>query len=71
MKETQLAKARKGEITPEMEAVARAEGLAVQTLVERIAQGKVVIPANKGHRGLKPIGIGEGLTVKVNANQGT
>ena len=71
MKETQLTKARKGEITPEMEAVARAEGLAVQTLVERIAQGKVVIPANKGHRGLRPIGIGEGLTVKVNANIGT
>ena len=36
-----------------------------------VAQGKVVIPANKGHRGIRPMGIGQGLTVKVNANIGT
>ena len=71
MIQTQLARARRGEATPEMEAVARAEGVDFQTLMERVAQGKVVIPANKGHRGLRPTGIGEGLTVKVNANIGT
>ena len=71
MQKTQLAKARKGEVTPEMEAVARTEGVDIQALVQRLAQGKVVIPANKGHRGLQPMGIGEGLTVKVNANIGT
>ena len=71
MIETQLAKARRGEVTPEMEAVARSEGVELQTLMERVAHGKVVIPANKAHRGLRPKGIGEGLTVKVNANIGT
>jgi phosphomethylpyrimidine synthase len=71
MIETQLAKARKGESTAEIEAIARAEEVDAQTLMERVAHGKVVIPANKKHRGLRPIGVGEGLTVKVNANIGT
>jgi phosphomethylpyrimidine synthase len=71
MIETQLAKARKGESTAEIEAIARAEEVDAQTLMERVAHGKVVIPANKKDRGLRPIGVGEGLTVKVNANIGT
>jgi phosphomethylpyrimidine synthase len=71
MIETQLAKARKGEVTLEMEAVAQTERIDPQRLMEQVAKGKVVIPANKRHRGLRPIGIGEGLTVKVNANIGT
>jgi len=71
MIETQLAKARRGEVSSEMEAVAQAEGVAIQTLVQQIAAGRVVIPANRGHRGITPIGIGEGLRVKVNANIGT
>jgi phosphomethylpyrimidine synthase len=71
MIETQLAKARRGEITPEMEQIARAEGVDRQTLMEGVARGRVVIPANRRHRGLRPTGIGEGLTVKVNANIGT
>ena len=71
MIETQLAKARRGEVTPEMEGVAQDEGVKLQVLMERMAKGKVVIPANRGHRGLRPKGIGERLTVKVNANIGT
>ena len=71
MMETQLSKARRGEMTPEMEQVARAEGMEPQTIMERVARGKVVIPANKGRPGVRPIGIGEGLSVKVNANIGT
>ena len=71
MRETQLAKARKGEVTPAMEAVAQAEGVPLQTLVQQIAAGRVVIPANRGHGGIRPIGIGEGLRIKVNANIGT
>jgi thiamine biosynthesis protein ThiC len=39
MIQTQLARARRGEATPEMEAVARAEGVDFQTLMERVAQG--------------------------------
>ncbi|HEX9949173.1 MAG TPA: phosphomethylpyrimidine synthase ThiC [Thermodesulfobacteriota bacterium] len=71
MRETQLAKARRGEVTREMEAVGRAEGVPLQTLVQQIAAGRVVIPANRGHGGMRPIGIGEGLRIKVNANIGT
>jgi len=71
MIETQLAKARRGEMTPEMENVAQTDGVDPQTLIERIAHGKVVIPANKEHPGTRSMGIGEGLSVKVNANIGT
>ncbi|MBW2039972.1 MAG: phosphomethylpyrimidine synthase ThiC [Deltaproteobacteria bacterium] len=71
MIETQFAKARKGEVTPEIEEVAREEGMELQALMGWVAEGKVVIPANRAHRGLRPKGIGEGLTVKVNANIGT
>ncbi len=71
MVETQLAKARRGETTPEMEGVAREEGVELYTLMETVTAGRAVIPANRGHRGLRPKGIGEGLTVKVNANIGT
>jgi len=68
---TQITSARRGEITPEMEQVAQAEGIDPQKLMEQIANGKVVIPANKEHPGTRSMGIGEGLSVKVNANIGT
>jgi phosphomethylpyrimidine synthase len=68
---TQLEMARKGEISPQMEKVAQAEGLDAGFILERVARGTVVIPANTGHANLAPCGIGEGLSVKVNANIGT
>ncbi len=68
---TQLAKARAGIITPEMEIVAEKEHLDVRILRDRLAEGRVVIPANVNHKGLDPCGIGEGLLIKVNANLGT
>jgi len=68
---TQLEKARKGEISPQMEAVAKAEGLEVETIRQKVAEGTVVIPANGRHSGLVPCGVGEGLAIKVNANIGT
>ena len=68
---TQLAKARAGIITPEMEMVAEKEQVDVVALRDSVAQGRVVIPANVKHEGLAPCGIGEGLLIKVNANIGT
>ena len=68
---TQLAKARAGIATPEMKAVAEKEQVDVQQLGDLIATGRVVIPANKNHRVIKPCGIGEGMLIKVNANIGT
>jgi phosphomethylpyrimidine synthase len=68
---TQLEIAKKGNISPEMEVVARAEGMDAEEIRRRIAAGTVVIPANVGHEGLVPCGIGKGLSTKVNANIGT
>lgn len=68
---TQLEIAAKGKNSEQMWHVAQAEGLDVNILREKVAKGKVVIPANVRHTGLKPCGIGEGLSTKVNANIGT
>jgi thiamine biosynthesis protein ThiC len=68
---TQRLEALNRKITKEMKAVAADEGVPSGILRERIASGRVVIPANRNHKGLRPIGIGEGLRIKVNANLGT
>ena len=68
---TQLTKARSGITTPEMETVAEREKVNVLELRDKIAEGRVVIPANRKHKGLVPCGVGEGLFIKVNANIGT
>ena len=68
---TQLAKARAGITTPEMKIVADKEQVDLLWLRDKIAEGRVVIPANVNHKGLVPCGIGEGLRIKVNANIGT
>ncbi len=68
---TQLEIARKGDISPQMEKVAQTEGLDAGFIREGVAKGTVVIPANVGHNNLVPCGIGEGLSIKVNANIGT
>ena len=68
---TQLESARKGVITPEMKAVAEAEGLDVEFIRDGVAKGRIVIPANINHEKLIPCGIGQGLKTKVNANIGT
>ncbi|MEW6273728.1 MAG: phosphomethylpyrimidine synthase ThiC [Bacillota bacterium] len=68
---TQIMAARSGKITPEMRRVAEKEKVAAELIRERVAAGKVVIPANKKHTNLDPCGIGQGLRTKVNANLGT
>ena len=67
---TQMDAARKGIITKEMEIVAQKEGMDVNVLLEKIAKGTVVIPANKNHKNIDPEGIGEGLKTKINVNLG-
>lgn len=54
-----------------MERVAAKEGLLTVEVRHQIAEGKVVIPANVNHKNLEPMGIGEGMTTKINANIGT
>jgi len=68
---TQLALARDGVITPEMEFVALREGIPASTVREEIAAGRAVLPANVNHPELEPMIIGRAFLVKVNANIGT
>ncbi len=68
---TQMEQARKGIITDAMKRVASKEKIDAEKLRLSMAQGTVVIPANINHKHLDPIGIGKGLTIKVNANIGT
>jgi len=69
---TQLENARKNIITEEMRQVASTEHLDPQQVMNLIADGRIVIPANKINLkgNLKPIGIGRALTTKINANIG-
>lgn len=68
---TQLEQARRGTTTKAMHRVAKAENIDPAVLCARVAEGSVVIPLNKNHTGIQPVGIGKGLTIKVNANIGT
>src|SRR5688572_31054628 len=69
---TQLESARAGQITPEMEFVARREDLAPELVRDEVAAGRMVIPANTVHAAgrLEPMAIGIAATCKVNANIG-
>ena len=68
---TQVSEAKKGNLTKEMRAVARQEGVEEEFVRKRLAEGKIVIPVNLRRRGANACGIGEGLRTKVNANIGT
>ncbi len=68
---TQLLNALNNKITPEMEAIALKEDIDIKTLMQNVADGKVVILKNKNHENVIPTAVGEGLTIKVNANIGT
>jgi len=67
---TLMDAARRGVITEEIRLVAEAEGVSAEKLRDRVARGVVVVPRNVSGRA-KPVGIGEGLRVKVNTNVGT
>ena len=66
---TLMKEARQG-VTERIRKVAEAEGLDSEYLRRQVASGRVVIPGNPIHAP-RPVGIGEGLSVKVNVNLGT
>jgi phosphomethylpyrimidine synthase len=68
---TQIELAREGMITEQMQAVANDESLDAATIRERVANGQIVIPNNPFRKGQKVVGIGRGLSTKVNASIGT
>ncbi|MFJ5088690.1 phosphomethylpyrimidine synthase ThiC [Streptomyces sp. NPDC088674] len=67
---TQLAYARRGEITAEMEYAALREGVAPEVVREELAAGRAVLPANINHPESEPMVIGKRFLVKINANIG-
>ena len=69
---TQILKARAGEVTPEMEFVAKREALAVELIRDEVAAGRMVIPANTVHltKRLEPMAIGIAAKCKINSNIG-
>jgi phosphomethylpyrimidine synthase len=67
---TQLAWARAGLVTREMEFIAAREGIDVSLVRDEVARGRAVIPANRRHPESEPMIIGKRFLVKVNANIG-
>jgi len=69
---TQIQAARAGKTTEQARFVAETENVEVKRVLQEVAAGRLVIPANKLHLqgNLKPVGIGRVLTTKVNANIG-
>ncbi len=62
--------AKDGKITEEMEFVAKEEQIEVELIRKGISKGRIIIPKSN-RRDTKPLGIGEGTFVKVNANVGS
>ncbi len=67
---TQLQAAKAGIVTDAMRRVAESEYLDPEFIREKVAAGHIVIPANKNHKNIVPMGIGRSLRTKVNANIG-
>ena len=67
---TQMEAAKKGIVTEQLKLVAIKEQMTVEELMPLVAEGKVVICANKKHTCLKAEGIGAMLRTKINVNLG-
>ncbi|MEZ0092764.1 phosphomethylpyrimidine synthase ThiC [Streptacidiphilus sp. EB129] len=67
---TQLAYARRGTVTAEMEFAALREGMDPETVRAEIAAGRAVLPVNVNHPEAEPMLIGSRFLVKINANIG-
>ncbi|MFP4418315.1 MAG: phosphomethylpyrimidine synthase ThiC [Chitinispirillaceae bacterium] len=67
---TRIEEARKGIISEEIHQVATAENMEPEQLRRALADGTVVIVRNSG-RAIKPVALGAGTRIKINANIGT
>jgi phosphomethylpyrimidine synthase len=67
---TQMHYARRGAVTEEMWVVAQREGLSPVFVRDEVARGRMIIPANRNHVNLVPMGIGIHARCKINANIG-
>jgi len=67
---TQMDAAKKGIITKQMENVLKNEDLSREKLLQNLASGQLVIPANKNHKNAAGIAVGKGASTKINVNLG-
>jgi len=65
-----FVKAKKNELTKEIEEIAKIEEVSTDYLLKNFAEGKIVIFKNS-NRDIKPVAVGKGLTTKINANIGS
>ncbi|MCX7829590.1 MAG: phosphomethylpyrimidine synthase ThiC [Acidobacteria bacterium] len=68
---TQMAFAKMGVITEEMEFVAKREGATPEFVRNEVASGRAIIPSNINHPEVEPMIIGSKFLVKINANIGS
>ncbi len=68
---TLMDEASRGRVTQEIDSVAKCEQIEPERLARLVAAGRIVIPRNIRRKALKPMGVGELLTTKVNVNVGT
>lgn len=67
-----MSTARRGIATEEMLYVAKDEGIDIDFLIPKVANGSIIIPRNNIRKQkIKVVGIGKGLRTKVNVNIGT
>jgi len=67
----QIEAAQKGQPTDAMRAAAQHDGVAVEQIIEGVANGTIVVAKNADRGFGRVIGIGAGLSTKTNANIGT
>lgn len=67
---TQMAAARSKVVTPQMDQLLATEKIGRDELLERVAAGRIAIPANGNHVSLLAGGVGQGLRTKINVNLG-
>ena len=68
---TQIIEAQAGNITAEMSFIAQKEDLSEEFVREKVAQGRIVILKNNQRKNSIPVAVGEGVSIKINANIGT
>lgn len=68
---TLIESAARGQSTDTVRRVAELEGVPEELLVRGLAEGTLVIPANNTREIGRPVAIGRGVTVKINANIGS
>ncbi len=65
-----ILSARDGRATDEIKFVAEKEGVPLDVMLERVGNGRIALLKNK-HHVINPVGVGEGLSVKINSNIGS